>query len=42
MNSTDDLRIIPENVGAEVLRNLNAVKHTIKNMSASDFHVHEV
>jgi hypothetical protein len=32
MNSTDDLRIISENFGMEVLHKLNAVKHVIKNV----------
>jgi hypothetical protein len=37
MNSTEDLRIILENFGAEVLHNLNAVKHVLTKCLPLDF-----
>jgi hypothetical protein len=37
MNSTDDLRIISENFGAEILHNLNAAKHMLKERHSLNF-----
>ena len=36
MNSTDELRIISENFGAEVLHNLNVVKHVLNTLRKGD------